>query len=114
MLILNAIEKRVFEGVVLDITLLNIDYIARKQVKEIKSFIKLISNLFEIVGGTNERFVKALNLDNNDLEDSLQYICAIESGCDLIVTNDGNFYNDEIKIMNSKEFVKKFLHKEEK
>ncbi len=31
LIILNAIEKRVFEGVIADITVLNIDYIAKKQ-----------------------------------------------------------------------------------
>jgi predicted nucleic acid-binding protein len=31
LLIFNAIEKRVFQGIIADITLLNIDYIAKKQ-----------------------------------------------------------------------------------
>lgn len=36
LLIFNAIEKKLFSGVVLDIAILNIDYIAKKQVKNIK------------------------------------------------------------------------------
>ena len=35
LLIFNAIEKKLFEGIILDITILNIDYIAKKQVKNI-------------------------------------------------------------------------------
>ena len=42
-IIFNAIEKKVFEGVVLDITLLNIDYVAKRQVTDIREF--LIVNL---------------------------------------------------------------------
>ncbi|WP_434235245.1 PIN domain-containing protein [Aliarcobacter cryaerophilus] len=33
LLIFNAIEKKLFEGIIVDITILNIDYIAKKQVK---------------------------------------------------------------------------------
>jgi len=44
LLIFNAIEKKLFEGIILDITILNIDYVAKKQVKNIKDFIKLINS----------------------------------------------------------------------
>ncbi len=34
MIIFNAVEKNIFDGIVLDITLLNIDYVASKQIKK--------------------------------------------------------------------------------
>jgi hypothetical protein len=33
LLIFNAIEKKLFEGIVLDITIINIDYIAKNKCK---------------------------------------------------------------------------------
>ena len=62
LLIFNAIEKKLFEGIILDITILNIDYIAKKQVKNIKDFIKLINSSFSIVGISNEMISKALEI----------------------------------------------------
>jgi len=34
----------------------------------------------------------------NDLEDVLQFVCAKFANCELIVTNDKNFYTDNIKL----------------
>ena len=34
---------------------------------------------------------------HKDLEDILQYVCAKNCGCNLIVTNDKNFYSPNIK-----------------
>lgn len=38
LVILNAIEKEVFECALADISILNIDYIAKKQLKTLESF----------------------------------------------------------------------------
>jgi len=42
-----------------------------------------------------------------DLEDTLQYVLAKENECDLILSNDNNFYSPDIKIINTKEFSEK-------
>ncbi len=109
MLILNAIEKKLYAGVVLDITLLNIDYIANKQVRDVKDFLGLVNTRFEVVGGINKMFDEALSLENDDLEDSLQYISAKKMMCDVIVTNDKMFYSEEIEILTSNAFVDRYL-----
>ena len=109
LLILNAIEKKLFAGFVLDVTLLNIDYIANKQLKDIKRFLRLLNEICQVVGGDNEMFDEALQLDNDDLEDNMQYICARRTGCDLIVTNDKAFYSDGIPIITGSEFVDSYL-----
>ncbi|MEY4504098.1 MAG: hypothetical protein RL154_391 [Pseudomonadota bacterium] len=108
-IILNAIEKNIFSGVVLDITILNIDYIAKKQVKDIKEFLALINSLFEVVGASNKEIKEALSISNSDLEDSLQYVCAKHSKCKLIISNDKNFVKTDIKTLSSKEFVEQYL-----
>ncbi len=109
MLILNAIEKNIFDGVVLDITILNIDYIAKKQVKDIKDFLVLINSLFEVVGASNKMMKEALDMPNNDLEDNMQYICAKYSKSDIIISNDKNFIKTDIRTLSNKEFILGYL-----
>lgn len=109
MLIFNGVDKDIFKGVILDITLLNIDYIAKKQIRDIKEFISLVNKIFSVLGASNNSFTQALKINNNDLEDNLQYICAKEAKCQCIVTNDKDFYSGELEAMSSIEFVEKFL-----
>ena len=109
LLIFNAIEKRIFEAFVLDITLLNIDYIAKKQIKDIRSFINVINKTFKVLGGSNSSIEEALLVKNMDLEDNLQYVCAQKHNCDLIITNDKSFFSVKIKTLSSCEFVATYL-----
>jgi predicted nucleic acid-binding protein len=109
LLIFNAIEKKIFQGAILDITILNIDYVAKKQVKNIKEFIQLINTNFSIVGVTNEMISKALDIENNDFEDTLQYLSAKDLKSDCIITNDKSFYKSDIETLLSSEFIKKYL-----
>jgi predicted nucleic acid-binding protein len=63
LLIFNAIERRFFTGVILDITILNIDYIANKQIKDVKEFLNLINTKFEVIGASNSMIEQALKID---------------------------------------------------
>ena len=105
--ILNNLDK--FESIILDITILNIDYIAKKQVKDIREFLALINESCFVKGGDNLDIKDALNLENIDLEDNLQYIIAKKENCKVIITNDKKFKFNDIEIVNSKQFVKKYL-----
>lgn len=45
-----------------------------------------------------------------DLEDGLQYYSAIESGCEIIVTEDSNdFYFSDIEVLPSRKFLEKYV-----
>lgn len=110
MLLFNAVEKNLFEGAISDITVLNIDYIAKKQVKDIKEFIRLVNTNFKIVGVSNEMISKALEIENKDFEDILQYLCAKSLDCKCIITNDKEFYQDKIETLSSREFVLRYLN----
>ena len=109
LMIFDAIEQNIFEGVVLDITILNIDYIANKQVKEIRDFLLLINKNFTVKGASNALIEEALRVNNSDLEDNLQYVIAKNSRVELIVTNDKKFHKGILPIMTSKEFVDKYV-----
>ena len=44
-----------------------------------------------------------------DLEDTIQYIMALNEKCEIIVTNDKHFVSKEIECMTSEKFVETFL-----
>lgn len=108
-MILNACNQNIFHGFVCDITLLNIDYIASKQVEDIRNFLKILNETFTIVGLDNVMFQKALNINNSDLEENAQYVCAKECNCYLVVSDDKAFYKGDLMVLNSKDFIKKYM-----
>jgi len=107
--VLNACANGQFNGYVADITLLNIDYVARKQVKDVKLFLETIVDTFVIVGADNITFTEAFKIDNNDLEDSVQYLCAKQHECEVIVSNDKDFYRGETAVLSCSEFMQLYV-----
>jgi predicted nucleic acid-binding protein len=52
---------------------------------------------------------KGLNSDFSDFEDSLQYYCAVDSRCDIIITrNAKDFKRSLLPVMSADEFLKSF------
>jgi len=109
LLVFNAVEKNLFSGVILDITIVNIDYVAKKQIKDIKDFIRIVNANFSVTGVSNEMILQALEVKNGDFEDTLQYLSAKNHECDCVITNDKNFYKAELETLSSNEFVRKYL-----
>ncbi len=67
-------------------------------------------NLLYLIPFSNDEVGKAIDLmqkDKNfaDLEDTLQYVLAKENECDLILSNDDDFYSPDIKKISTKDFV---------
>jgi len=104
--VLSAIERGEHEGVVLDITLLNIDYVAHSQSQDLKDFLVMINGLCRVTGGDNALMQKALMLENDDLEDALQYCCAEAEACHMIISNDKGFYQGAIPVMTSPQWIR--------
>ena len=66
--------------------------------------VSTISNLNELVVG------KALNSDFEDFEDALQYFCALQLKCDVLLTrNAKDFKNSAIPVMTADEFLKFYI-----
>jgi len=110
-IILNSIDIGLFEGYISDITLVNIDYIARKQKKEneIKEFLFLLLETMEICTPDTSLIYEALKLENKDFEDNIQYLLAKKCKCDCLITNDKTLKFDDIEILESKSFIDKYL-----
>lgn len=55
---------------------------------------------------------KGLNSDFEDFEDSLQYFCAVDSECDVIISrNSKDFKNSLLPVMSAEEFIKSISSK---
>ena len=71
--------------------------------------ISKISQFCNIIDFTNKEveFTCELMQHNGmfqDLEDTIQYVFAKKSGCDLIISNDKNFVSEDITLMSSQAF----------
>ena len=109
LIIFKAVKSGIFEGVIADISIVNIDYISRKVEGDARAYLQAIEKSFLIVGADNNIVKASLALKNKDLEDNLQYLLAKEHACECIITNDKGFYQGKIEVLNSREFIEKFL-----
>lgn len=77
-----------------------------------KKITTLIENIS--ITMTNDHMVKKtiLNSRIKDFEDGLQYFSALDSKCTCIITeNRKDFYFSEIEVLNSEEFLEKYVFK---
>lgn len=75
---------------------------ALESIEQIITFTKIIDFSNKEV----EETCKLMREDTNykDLEDTLQYVLAKKTNCELILSNDKGFYSSDIEVMSSKEF----------
>ena len=74
-----------------------------------KAKIELLFSKIKITGATTYDVKQTLqNKKISDFEDGLDHYSALESKCEVIITEDLNvFYFSEIEISNCKTFIKK-------
>lgn len=95
--------------------LLKESYIHRpEQTEKLRTALNGLLQLASLAECSNKTAIKAINDENfTDIEDGLQYHCAIENNCEVLVTiNIKDFKNakgDKIKILSPKDFVKEYL-----
>ncbi len=89
-------------------------YVVAKQDK-IKALeeVQRINNFCHVIEFTNADIDKTCSLmlqdsDYQDLEDTVQYLLAKKSKCDLIVSNDENFISKSIKLISSFNFCNEY------
>jgi len=75
--------------------------------------VQRINNFCQVVEFSNLEINKTCNLmlqdlDYKDLEDTIQYLLAKKSQCDLIVSNDKNFISKDIRLISSTNFCHQF------
>ena len=91
-----------------------IHYILSKQGRQIAlDSVENINKICKIIEFSNIEVSQTCQLmrENKkfkDLEDTLQYVLAKNKKCDLIISNDKNFYVEDMELLNSDEAAKRF------
>lgn len=112
---LGALEKGMTLYTSCDIAT-NIYYITAKYTNRENALnaIELLKTSVSIIPFQEEELTNTITLmrkdeDYKDFEDAIQYILALNTNCDIILTNDKKFVSKEILCMNAKTFIKDFL-----
>ena len=94
----------------------NIYYITSKYTTKEKALdaLESVKNIAQIIPFGEPELSKAIALmrrDNDyaDFEDTIQYILALQSKCDVIITNDKRFTSKELRLLSPEAFVEEFL-----
>lgn len=94
------------------LTIANMAYILRhRSKKEMYEKLRQTRELFTVVAPTIRDLDYALTHEVKDFEDMLQYLCALDADCDIIVTNNPKDYREfsQLPFFTSEEFVYNYL-----
>lgn len=90
------------------LTIANLAYVIRKgrTTSEIRSIITDLKQFVDILPMTSDQLDIALGVDASDFEDVLQYECAMDAGCDFIITrNAQDFGFSAIPVMTPSDYL---------
>lgn len=105
----SLVSEKIMPGFISAISINNLFYILRKKVEIdiVEELIDQIMDEFEIVPLTKDILKKARTMKNKDYEDSIQYLSALQAGCDYLITrNKSDFSGKDILIIVPEEFIK--------
>jgi predicted nucleic acid-binding protein len=103
-------DRGVVKLVVSPITYATVSYFLTKyaNAKKVKETLRNFKVITEICLVNENIIEKSLNSEFNDFEDALQYFCAIEANCNIIITrNKKDFKHSAIPVMTADEYLKK-------
>lgn len=101
-------EDRIVNLCVSFLTMANTAYVSRKgrTQDELYGVMEGLSEMFDILPMDKNQLKSSLTIRATDLEDVLQYSCALYNKCDLIVTRNVRHYKfSEIEVLTPKEFL---------
>ena len=108
--IFKLCETKQLTGVIYALSIPNIVYIMRKELKrdQIESVLQKLSALFEIADMKAEDLRKAASSPVPDFEDALQCVCARRIRANYIVTrNLKDFMNSEVMAVKPSELIER-------
>lgn len=106
--LLEYVEEGNCTGIISAESISNIFYILRKLSNSSKAMeqIRNLRKITEVGTIQSSTIDKAIDLQWNDFEDALQYICALESGCEAIITRNRNDSKKSlIPVLSAEEFL---------
>ncbi len=101
-------DKRSLQIVVSSLSYATISYFLTKYygLEKTKEKLRKFKVISEISALDEVIIEKGLNSDFSDFEDALQYFCAWQSSCDIIITRNGkDFKKSAIPVMSPDEFL---------
>ena len=107
--LLKKIEDKVFEGWVSSLSVVNTDYIIRKEFGSDKaqSVVQLLTQILHISAVDERTIRRAFESDFKDFEDGVQYFSALDVSSDYIITrNVKDFKSSKIPVYTPEEFLK--------
>lgn len=109
--VLRGGSKKGYRFVVSFLTVANFAYINRKMPAELRNkMIEGIVESFEVAPNTSYHLSGAARLNTTDYEDAIQYLTAVSSGCEAIITrNTKDFTFSKLPIYTPAEFLEKSL-----
>jgi predicted nucleic acid-binding protein len=111
--ILSLADNKKFEVFTSPICLAIAFYFAEKKSGNAlaRKKIELLTNNLSIADSTQLAVKKAIkNKQIHDFEDGLEYYSALQANCKCIITEDeSDFYFSEIEVLNSKDFLVKYM-----
>jgi len=93
-------------------SLLNVHYIAKKQLGETvaRKAIQMLINKIKVVTEDVSIIQQAIPSDFSDFEDAVQHYAAINAGCDAIITrNIKDYKHATIPVLTAEEFLRTIL-----
>lgn len=88
------------------------DYVLNKYEtsKSVLNKLRKFKIICEVCEVNEETIDKALNSSFKDFEDAVQYFCALQSNCSMIITRNGkDFKHSTIPIMTAEEYLSSIL-----
>ncbi|MBQ0029719.1 MAG: PIN domain-containing protein [Bacteroidales bacterium] len=107
----NLLQEAIEGNVVLymsALTVANITYIMRKDMPKdvLKNKIKQLCKFIKISPLSGYEVVNALNIENPDLEDAIQYFSAMSINADYIITRDASHFRySSVPVVSASEFM---------
>ena len=113
--LIYALQNNMFVCTSCDIVT-NIYYITAKHTTKEKALdaLESVKEAVDIIPFGESELTNAIKLmrsdsDYKDMEDTIQYVLALQENCDLIITNDKKFISKKINCINAEVFVNKFM-----
>lgn len=87
--------------------------LSKKDKKHALDSIERLIKICTIIEFSNKELLQTTKLmrenrNFKDLEDTIQYVLALETNCDCIISNDKEFYSPEITLFSSDGFILEF------
>lgn len=107
-------EKEKLSMVVSPISFATVNYFLAKfeNPRIAKEKLRKFKIICEVCALDEQTIEKGLNSSIKDFEDALQYFCATESNCEIIITRNGkDFKKSLLPVMTADEFLKSLINK---